>query len=123
VEISTWAELSRRIIDQQLKTEAALDLGATTSVLVESLLRRGRPADLNEARIAIDTLAAVATDPGFVLYELPLLRMRALLASARGDDRAYRTHADRYLAMAQALHFAGHLATARAMKQQPTPFA
>jgi adenylate cyclase len=113
-------ELSRRIIDQQFETGAALDLGATTSVLVESLLRRGRPADLNEARIAIDTLAAVPADPGYVFYELPLLRMRALLASAQRDDGAYRTYADRYFAMAQALQFEGHLATARAMKQQPT---
>jgi adenylate cyclase len=115
-------ELSRRIIDRQFETGAALDLGATTSVLVETLLRRGRPADFNEARIAIDALAAVPTDPGFVFYELPLLRMRALLASAQGDDGAYRTYADRYVAMAHALQFEGHMATARAMKQQSTPF-
>ena len=115
-------ELSRRIIERQFETGAALDLGATTSVLVETLLRRGRPADFNEARIAIDALAAVPTDPGFVFYELPLLRMRALLASAQGDDGAYRTYADRYVAMAHALRFEGHMATARTMKQQSTPF-
>ena len=56
-----------------------------------------------------------ASSAGFVLYELPLLRMRAVLARA-GDDRGYRTCADRYLVMAQALEFEGHLATARAMK-------
>jgi hypothetical protein len=116
-------ELSRRIINGLFDTGAALDLGAATGVLVESLLRRRRPADLNEARVAIDTLAAVPADPGFVLYELPLLRMRALLASAQGDDGAYRTYADRYFVMAQALRFEGHLASARAMKQLPTPFS
>jgi class 3 adenylate cyclase len=116
-------ELARRIIAEQFETGAALYLGAATSVLVEALLGRGRPEDLDEAQSAIDTLAAAPTDPGFVLYELPLLRMRALSASARGDERGYHTYADRYFVMAQALQFEGHLATARAMKQQSTPFA
>jgi class 3 adenylate cyclase len=109
-------ELSRHAIAAQFETGAALYLGAATSVLVESLLRRGRGTDVHEAQAAIDTLAAVPTDPGFVLYELPLLRMRALLAQASGDDGGYRTCADRYFAMAQALEFEGHLMTARAMK-------
>jgi hypothetical protein len=116
-------ELSRRIIAEQFETGAALYRGAATRVLVEALVRRGRVEDLDEAQNAIDTLAAVPTDPGFVLYELPLLRMRALLASARGDDDGYQTYADRYFAMAQAVQFEGHLATARAMKQQPHSFS
>jgi adenylate cyclase len=107
--------LTRNIIAEQFETGATLYLGAATTVLVESLLRRGRGADLDDAQPAIDSLAAVPTDPGFVLYELPLLRMRTLLARVR-DDRGYRTCADRYLVMAQALEFEGHLATARAMK-------
>jgi hypothetical protein len=90
-------------------------LGAATNVLVESLLRRRRAADLDEAQTAINTLAAVQTNPGWVLYELPLMRMRALVARARDDDRGYRLYADRYLAKAQALEFEGHLATARAV--------
>jgi adenylate cyclase len=107
--------LTRNIIAEQFETGATLYLGAATTVLVQSLLRRGRGADLDDAQAAIDSLAAVPTDPGFV-HELPLLRMRALLARAREDDRGYRTCADRYLAMARALEFEGHLATARAMK-------
>jgi hypothetical protein len=109
-------ELARHAIGEQFETGATLYLGAATSVLVESLLRRGRETDLDEAQAAIGTLAAVPTDPGFVHYELPLLRMRALLARARDDERGYRACADRYLARAQALKFEGHLATARAMK-------
>jgi class 3 adenylate cyclase len=109
-------DVSRRIIAKQFESGVVLHLGAATSVLVESLLRRGRAVDLDEARSAIDTLAAVPIDPGFVLYELPLLRMRALLASAVGDEGRYRTCADRYLAMAQALHFEGHMVRAREMK-------
>jgi adenylate cyclase len=109
-------ELSRHVIAEQLETGAALHLGAATSVLVESLLRRGRGTDTDEAQAAIDRLAAFPTDPGFVLYELPLLRMRALLAQVNDDEASYRSCADRYFAMAQALGFEGHLAAARAMK-------
>jgi adenylate cyclase len=108
-------ELSRHIIAEQFETGAMLYLGAATSVLVESLLRRGRDTDLGEAQAAIGTLAAIPTDPGFVLYELPLLRMRALLARARDDEGGYRACADRYFAMAHALELEGHLAIARAM--------
>ena len=74
--------------------------GVATTTLVESLLRRGADGDIAEARAAIDTLAAVPTDPGYVLHELPLLRMRALLARAQGDEDGYRDFADRYRTMA-----------------------
>lgn len=60
------------------------------SFLVDALLRRGSHIDLQEAQAAIDRLAAVPTEPGFELHELPLLRMRALLARAHGDEVAYR---------------------------------
>ncbi len=38
------------------------------------------------AAAAIERLAAVPTDPGFVLNEIPLPRMRALLARAHGGE-------------------------------------
>jgi hypothetical protein len=107
-------EISRRVTADQLKVGGALDLATATSVLVESLLARGGVVDVDEARSAVDALAQ-ATSPGFALYELPLLRMRALVASAIGDEERYRGYADRYLAAAQAAQFDGHLARARAM--------
>jgi len=109
-------DLARHAIAEQVETGAMLYVGAATTVLVESLLRRGRAADLDEAQTAINSLAAVSIDPGLVLYELPLLRMRALLARAREDDGSYRSCAHRYLATAQTLEFEGHLATAHAME-------
>jgi class 3 adenylate cyclase len=109
-------DLSRHVIAEQFESGAALDRGTATSILVESLLDRGRAVDMDEARSAVDTLAA-ATNPGFVLCELPLLRMRALLASAQGEEERCRTYTDRYLATAQAVGFEGHLATARAMSR------
>ena len=47
--------------------------------------------------------------------EITLLRLRALLARARGDDVAYRDLVSRYRAMAESLGFEGHIAWAEAM--------
>ena len=68
-----------------------------------------------EAQAAIDRLAAEPTDPGFVLFEVPLLRLRALLARAHGDAEAYKQLRDRYRDMAKTLGFEGHVAWAEAM--------
>ena len=89
--------------------------GAATAALVDSLLRGGSDSDLLEAEAAIERLAAVPTDPGFVLNEIPLLRLRALLARANGDMTAYRDYRERYRAMAKSLGFEGHMKWAEAM--------
>jgi adenylate cyclase len=60
-------------------------------------------------------LAAAPTDPGLVLHELPLLRLRALLARARGDEVPYRDFRDRYREMAKSLGFERHMKWAEAM--------
>ena len=49
------------------------------------------------------------------MLEITLLRLRALLARARGDDAGYRDLASRYRAMAESLGFEGHMAWAAAM--------
>ena len=72
--------------------------------------------DLHEAQAAIDRLAAVPTEPGFVLNDIWLLRMRAWEAQARGDEPAYRDYRDRYRAMANSLGFEGHIAWAAEME-------
>ena len=86
-----------------------------TIVLVEALLRRGTDTDLQDAQTAIEQLAAVPTEPGFVIHDLCLLRLRALLAQARGDDTTYREYRDRYRDMARTLGFEGHIAWAEEM--------
>ena len=103
------------VIDTLLSTGEMILHGPATTVLVESLLARGADGDLQAAQAAIDRLAAVPTDPGFVLHELPLLRLRALLARARGDEGTYRELADQYRKMATELGFEGHIAIAEAM--------
>jgi adenylate cyclase len=85
------------------------------TVLVELLLLRSTEADLHEAEAAIDRLAAAPTEPGFIVYEVALLRLRALLARSRGDHASYRQFAIRYRKMAARCGYEGHMATAEAM--------
>jgi hypothetical protein len=88
---------------------------AGTALLVETLLGRGTEDDVAEAESAIDRAASLPADGGLVLRDVWLLRMRALLARARGDEAAYRDLVSRYRAMAQSLGFEGHIAMAEAM--------
>jgi adenylate cyclase len=108
-------QLAHTVVDYTFDAGDMLSLGEATRVLVESLIQRGTRADLKEAEAAIDRLAAEPTDPGFVLFDVPLLRMRALLARARGDDATYAQFRDRYRDMAKTLGFEGHVALAEGM--------
>jgi adenylate cyclase len=107
--------LALAVVDDLFDSGGTVWSAPATTVLVEALLRRATEGDIAEAEAAIDRLAAVPTDPGFVLHEIPLLRLRALLAQARGDDAAYRDYRDRYRDMARTLGFEGHIAWAEAM--------
>ncbi|HEY6577671.1 MAG TPA: cyclase, partial [Mycobacterium sp.] len=109
-------ELARPAVDFLYASGDMTSRGSAVAALVEMLLRRGGASDLAEAAAEIDRLAAVPTDPGFVLHELPLLRLRALLAQAHGDEVAYRHHRDRYRAMAIDVGFEGHMAIGAAMR-------
>ena len=86
-----------------------------TGVLVETLLESGAEGDLAEAQEAIDRLANLQADDASAIPEITLLRLRALLARAQGDDAAYRDMVSRYRAMAESLDFEGHIAWAEAM--------
>ncbi|WP_068185451.1 adenylate/guanylate cyclase domain-containing protein [Mycobacterium sp. UM_CSW] len=87
----------------------------TTGVLVETLLDRGTDGDLVEAEDATDRLAAAPFDDRHALRDILLLRLRALLARARGDDATYTEFRDRYRKMARTLGFEGHIVWADAM--------
>ena len=86
-----------------------------TGVLVETLLDRGARSDLAEAEAAIERLAEAPSDEGLDVRDIWLLRLRALLARARGDEVAYRDYRDRYCAMATSLGFEGHMNWAEAL--------
>ena len=101
----------------QLVREGQLPSWGTpaTGVLVETLLDRGAHNDIAEAEAAIQRLAAAPADDGLAMREVTLLRLRALLARARGDMNDYRDDRDRYRAIAKALGFEGHMVWAEAM--------
>ena len=85
-----------------------------TGVLVDTLLDHGSESDVAEAEAAIERLAAAPADDGLVMRDVWLLRMRALLARAHGDEASYRENRDRYRALATELGFEGHMAWAEA---------
>jgi hypothetical protein len=108
--------LIRAAVDHLVRQGQLLQWGTpATGVLVETLLDRGADADVAEAEAVIERLAAARTDYGLALREVTLLRLRALLAGAHGDDAAYRHYRDRYRAMATSLGYEGHLKWAEAM--------
>jgi hypothetical protein len=107
--------LCRAVLDNEIRCGEMTNRGWCTTVLVEALLNRGRDGDVDEAQNAIDNLAATPTDPGFVYHKLPLLRLNAMLAKARGDDDRYREFRERYRALAESSGFEGHIALAQAM--------
>ena len=90
--------LSRNVLQQLLRTGENVNPGWATTVLVESLLQRGREADLEEAQSLVARLAAMPTDPHYAYRDVPLLRLNALLARARGDVSGYRNLTRQYRA-------------------------
>ena len=58
---------------------------AASGILVETLLKRDTDANISEAEAAIERLAETVVDD-VPVRDIWLLRMRALLAHAHGDD-------------------------------------
>jgi len=107
----------RTAVDHLFREGQLLGWGLpATGVLVETLLDRGADSDLVEAEAAIERLAAAPADEGLVIRDIWLLRLRALLAQAQGDEASYRDYRDRYRAMATELGFEGHMQWAEEMR-------
>jgi class 3 adenylate cyclase len=107
--------LLREVVDDLFHAGQLRTCIGATAFLVETLLERGAGDDVAETEAAIDRLAAAPADDGLVIREIWLLRLRALLARARGDEDAYRDYRDRYRDMATSLGFEGHMKWAEAM--------
>jgi class 3 adenylate cyclase len=105
----------RAAIDDLFRSGQLGSCVPATGVLVETLLERGANGDVTEAEAAIARLAAAQGNEGRVIRDIWLLRLRALLARAQGNDTAYRHYRDRYRAMATSLGFEGHTKWAEAM--------
>ncbi|MBI5336996.1 MAG: AAA family ATPase [Mycolicibacterium rufum] len=111
----TAVNLARGVLDKEELAGEGINRGWSTSILVEALLARHAPGDLDRAREAVESLAAIPTEPVFLYHELPLLRLRAMLAQAHGDHEAYVDLRDRYRRRAAETGFDGHRALAEAM--------
>jgi hypothetical protein len=106
----------RAAVDHLFREGQLLAWGTpATGVLVETLLDHSGDGDMAEAGAAITRLADAPADDGLVIREIWLLRLRALLARAHGDEAAYRDYRDRYRAVAAELGFEGHTKWAEAM--------
>ena len=86
-----------------------------STVFVATLLDRGGDDDVAEAEAVTDRMATAPLEMASECLDLWLLRSRALLADARGDESVYRDYRDRYRATATALGFEGHMQWAEAM--------
>ena len=88
-----------------------------TGVLVETLLDRGAEGDVAQAEAAIERLAAAPADEGLAIRDIWLLRLRAVLSRARGDNVGYRDLVSRCRDLAESLGFEGHIAWSEAMAE------
>ena len=107
--------LARTVLDEYDAVGDMIARGPATALFVELLLRRGGSGDLEIAETAVDRLAAVPAEPGFVLHEPHLLRLSALLAYAHNDGNAYRHFVELYRVSAKSLGFEAHTAIAHSM--------
>ena len=88
---------------------------AASAAFVGTLLGRGGERDLVEAEELIDRVATTPLEMASECLDVFVLRMRALLADARGEVDVYRDYRDRYRALATSLGFAGHMQWADSM--------
>ncbi|KUI46632.1 cyclase [Mycobacterium sp. GA-1199] len=119
LEMARYSELDAAIAAMRQAVNELLPSGSSygvwsTRVLVETLLERGAEGDSAEAEKATERMAELWSDRGSAMVEITLVRLRTLLARARGDD-GYRELLSRYRTMAKSLGFEGHIAMAEAM--------
>lgn len=89
-------------------------IGCCTAILVETLVEGGDESDLLEAESLIVRLGDVKQA---AIIEVTVLRLKALLAAARGDDIAYRSLVADYRQRAESLGYQGHSEWAARMSE------
>jgi hypothetical protein len=110
---SALTQLRMSVDELSIQRRFVYQVGAA-GLLVETLLGRATEDDLAEAEATVERLAAIPGDE-WVARDIMVLRLRTLLARARGDDAGYRDLRDRYRVLATALGFEGHIQWAEAM--------
>ena len=106
----------RRAADDAFHTGNLANAEVVTEALVKTLLGRGGDNDVTEAEAAIRRLPAVLPHAGCTQSALVRIRLRALVARARGDETTFRELVENYRAMAMSLGYdEGHMKSAMAM--------
>lgn len=106
----------RAALDDLVREGQLLSWGMpATYMLVETLLERGDEGDLADAQAFLERLAATPTTEAEALRDIWLLRLRTVLAGARGETWDYAQLRDRYRETARALELAGHIDWADAL--------
>ena len=106
----------RTVADDLFNTGHFVICDLATVALVETLVSRGGDGDLAEAQTALNRLANVSVDFSWAARDIEVLRLRALLSKARGDQASYQELTQRYRDMARTLGFEGHMEWAGAMQ-------
>ncbi|MDX1887211.1 ATP-binding protein [Mycolicibacterium sp. 120270] len=107
--IDEAVDRARFALDEILRSGNIINHPNGVVGLVEMLLARGAPRDLDEAEAAIDRLETTLPARRWAMRDIFAIRARTLLARARGDKAAYRDHRDRYRAVANELGYQGHM--------------
>ncbi len=102
----------RTLTDEMLACGNFANIDVPQIFLVEALTSQG---SLDEAGLEIDRLATTTAKHEWRSREISVLRLRTLLAQARGDKAGYRELRDEYRAMADELGFEGHMKWAAEM--------
>jgi hypothetical protein len=105
----------RDAADELLDSGQLVNCPVVTGLLVETLLDGGDAAEVCEAEAALDRLVNTPLDDDFVLRDLIVLRLRALIARANGDEDGFRDFVNRYRRRANDVGYEGHIAMAQAM--------
>jgi hypothetical protein len=97
----------RKSLDDLFNNGQYMYVIGATALLVEALIDRACEDDAAEAEAAVYRLAAI---PGneWVARDIMVLRLRTMLAKARGDEAGYLNNRDSYRTLAAALGFEGH---------------
>jgi class 3 adenylate cyclase len=114
-DIDLGVEQLRAACDGMVETGSIGNLDLATVALVETLLARGSADDITEADLAVERLATSLGEAVWVSRAVSGMRLRALIARARGDEAAYQELKTQYRQASTDLGFEGHMAWAAAM--------
>jgi adenylate cyclase len=115
-DIDDGIEQLRSVCDRMVDAGNIGNLDVAVVALVEALLARGTVSDIADAEQALGLLDAGQDGTVWASRAVTALRLRALIARARGDEPTYRSLEDEHRQWSTELGFRGHLAWSRTLR-------